>query len=131
MNKETVVGVGGKKRFLKRFAALLFVLVMVFSLVACGSEKEKNSEAGTESNTTGNSATEKNTESSGNTDDVTIRVGSLKGPTTMGLVNLMKASENGEASGKYTFTMETQADVIAAGIVSGERQFFIRRPKAR
>lgn len=132
MKKVQVVG-GEKKNlknkhfknkcFLKRFAALLFVMVMLFSLAACGSEKEKNSESNTEKNTAGESTTEAkseaNTGNSGNTDDTVIRVGSLKGPTTMGLVNLMKASENGEASGKYTFTMETQADVIASGIVGG------------
>ncbi len=48
-----------------------------------------------------------------------VRVGSLKGPTTMGLVNLMKASENGEAKGNYEFTMATQPDELLAGMVSG------------
>lgn len=52
-------------------------------------------------------------------ESVTVRVGSLKGPTTMGLVNLMKASENGEAEGTYEFTMATQADEILAGVVGG------------
>ncbi|WP_026666028.1 ABC transporter substrate-binding protein [Butyrivibrio sp. FC2001] len=50
---------------------------------------------------------------------VTIRVGSLKGPTTMGLVNLMKASENGETEGSYEFDMKIQPDEIMAGIVAG------------
>ena len=52
-------------------------------------------------------------------ESVTIRVGSLKGPTTMGLVNLMKASENGETEGSYEFDMKTQPDEIMAGIVAG------------
>ncbi len=50
----------------------------------------------------------------------TVRVGSLKGPTTMGLVNLMKDSENGKSEGKYEFTMKTQPDEIMAGMVSGD-----------
>ena len=50
----------------------------------------------------------------------TVRVGSLKGPTTMGLVNLMKDSENGKSEGKYEFTMKTQPDEIMAGVVSGD-----------
>ena len=50
----------------------------------------------------------------------TVRIGSLKGPTTMGLVNLMKEAENGgTASMHYEFTMETQADVVATALVSG------------
>jgi len=48
--------------------------------------------------------------------DTEVRVGSLKGPTTMGLVNLMKASENGESEGTYTFKMATQPDEIVADI---------------
>ena len=49
-----------------------------------------------------------------------VRVGSLKGPTTMGLVNLMNDSESGEATGSYEFTMATQPDEIVAGVVSGD-----------
>ena len=51
---------------------------------------------------------------------VRLNVGSLKGPTTMGLVNLMKASETGEAAGSYSFTMETQPDVLMASLVNGD-----------
>ena len=50
----------------------------------------------------------------------TVRIGSLKGPTTMGLVNLMKDSENGKSEGKYEFTMKAQPDEIMAGMVSGD-----------
>ena len=49
-----------------------------------------------------------------------VRIGSLKGPTTMGLVNLMKKSSNGTAQGAYTYTMETQPDVLMADMVNGE-----------
>lgn len=54
------------------------------------------------------------------TDTVTIRVGSLKGPTTMGLVNLMKDSENGNSEGSYEFGMKTQPDEIMAAMVAGD-----------
>lgn len=53
-------------------------------------------------------------------DTTTVRVASLKGPTTLGLVNLMKKSDEGEASGKYEFTMKTQPDEILAMMVSGD-----------
>lgn len=49
-----------------------------------------------------------------------IRVGSLKGPTTMGIVNLMKKEENGETVDEYEFTMATAADEISAKLVSGD-----------
>jgi len=49
-------------------------------------------------------------------EDVTIRVGSLKGPTSMGLVHLMDLSEQGTAGNNYEFTMFTAADELLAKI---------------
>ena len=49
-----------------------------------------------------------------------IRVGALKGPTSMGLVNLRKAAENGELTDTYSFTMATDASEIAASLVAGD-----------
>ena len=53
-------------------------------------------------------------------EDVTVRVGSLKGPTSMGLVWLMEQSEKGEAGNQYEFTMVTAADELLAKVASGE-----------
>ena len=53
-------------------------------------------------------------------DDTVVRVGSLKGPTTIGIVNLMDKASKGESEGKYEFTMAAQADEISAKIVSGD-----------
>ncbi|MBQ5673691.1 MAG: ABC transporter substrate-binding protein [Lachnospiraceae bacterium] len=49
-----------------------------------------------------------------------VNVGSLKGPTSMGLVSLMDKNEAGEAGNDYTFTMETAADALLTGMVKGE-----------
>ncbi len=53
-------------------------------------------------------------------EDVTVRIGSLKGPTSMGLVWLMEQSEKGESVNQYEFTMVTAADELLAKMVSGE-----------
>ncbi len=53
-------------------------------------------------------------------EDYVLKVGSLKGPTTMGLVNLMQDSENGEAEGNYEFSMQTQPDELAAQVIKGD-----------
>ena len=45
-----------------------------------------------------------------------IRVGSLKGPTSMGLLALMDSDD----AGKYEFHMVTAADELAASVVSGK-----------
>ena len=55
----------------------------------------------------------------GEVSDDVLRVGSLKGPTTMGLVNLMSEVESGAKSG-YSFEMQSQPDVIMSELVSGK-----------
>lgn len=54
------------------------------------------------------------------TDEVTIRVGSLKGPTSMGLVYLMEQAKKGEAANAYEFTMTASADELLPAMISGD-----------
>ncbi len=49
-----------------------------------------------------------------------LRIGSLKGPTSMGLVSLMDKAEKGEAIGSYEFTMVADASELVAKMVSGD-----------
>jgi NitT/TauT family transport system substrate-binding protein len=51
---------------------------------------------------------------------VTVRVGSLKGPTSMGLVALMDQAGKGESLNDYEFTMTAAADELTPKIVSGD-----------
>lgn len=85
-------------------------------LSGCGQKSAENnnsiSEASIEEST--------DTASSAEAEGVVVRVGSLKGPTTMGLVNLMKDAEDGEAEGSYEFEMSAMPDEIAAKLVSGD-----------
>ena len=50
---------------------------------------------------------------------VDIKIGSLKGPTSMGLVYLMDQAEKGEAANNYEFTMAATADEILPSMISG------------
>lgn len=49
-----------------------------------------------------------------------VRIGGLKGPTTMGLVKLMDRAEKGETESIYDFTMVTAADELTALVGSGK-----------
>ncbi len=49
-------------------------------------------------------------------DNTDIRVGSLKGPTSIGIIQMI---HNAEGS-RYQFTMETQADVLLASMIAGD-----------
>ena len=127
----------------------LVTIVMVFALMlcaaGCGKKDDPNkdekteskaettteaktddkTETETEATTLATSETESETETTTEAttevkSDVTVRVGSLKGPTSIGLVNLMKKSDEGLVSGKYTFKIAAQADEITGALVKGD-----------
>ncbi len=52
----------------------------------------------------------------GNGKATEIRVGSLKGPTSIGIIQMMHDQDKND----YSFTMETQADVLLPKMISGE-----------
>ena len=54
------------------------------------------------------------------TGGVTVRIGSLKGPTSMGLVYLMDQAKKGETDNNYEFTMAAAADEILPSMISGD-----------
>ena len=53
-------------------------------------------------------------------DKVTIRLGGLKGPTSMGMVKLLDDAENGLTENDYTFQMAGAADELTPGILKGD-----------
>lgn len=54
------------------------------------------------------------------TDEVVVRVGSLKGPTSMGLLALKEQAEAGEAANEYEFTMASAVDELLPLMVKGD-----------
>ena len=54
------------------------------------------------------------------TEKVTIRLGGLKGPTSMGLVKLLDDAENGLTGNAYEFTLAAAADELTPGLLKGE-----------
>lgn len=51
---------------------------------------------------------------------VQVRMGSMKGPTSMGLLYMMEAAEAGETENDYNFQMVTAADELLPLMVKGE-----------
>ena len=49
-----------------------------------------------------------------------IRIGGLKGPTSMGLVKLLDDAENGKTVNTYDFTMAAAADELTPKLIQGE-----------
>lgn len=78
---------------MKKLLVLLVLVAMTISLFACvGTEAEKE----------------------------TIRIAGLKGPTSIGLVKVMKDNADGNAANKYEFTIAGSADEITPKLNKGE-----------
>lgn len=71
----------------------------------------------TEATTESTEATAENTE---NVDGTPVRVASLKGPTSLGLLFLMDKADKGETFNTYEFQMATGADEILPLMVKGD-----------
>ena len=100
----------------KKWLALLMASVLAaLSLSGCGSSSEDTSE--TASQKTEQESTE---EEESEYDGTTIRVGSLSGPTTMGIVNLWDASDKGESTGNYEFQIGSDASEVGALLTTGD-----------
>lgn len=103
---------------MKRILAMLLVLVMAMGiLTGCGS-KENEQPENTDGQTDADGA-------AGGTDepikdDVTIRIGGLKGPTSIGLVKLMEDNEAGTSKNDYDFTVAGAADELTPKLIQGE-----------
>lgn len=52
-------------------------------------------------------------------EEAPVRVGSLKGPTSMGIVSLMEKAEAKETAWDYEFVMATAADELLAQVIGG------------
>ncbi len=88
------------KHSLTRVAALLLAALMTLTaLTACGQSQQPQSPA---------------------EDPVTIRLGGLKGPTSIGMVKLLNDSETGAAQNEYTFQPAGAADELTPLLLKGE-----------
>ncbi len=107
----------------KLMAILVAVLLMAALFSGCGSaaapaaEKTEEPSAAPEVTAEEPAATEAPAETP---EPVTIRIGALKGATTIGMVKLIDDMENGLTAGNYEFTMAAAADELTPKLLKGE-----------
>ena len=80
------------KKTVKKCVTIVLVMMMLGLTFACGKEEVPSD----------------------------VRVGSLKGPTSIGLVELMERAENNETENEYSFTMEVAADTLLTMMIQKE-----------
>ena len=108
----------GMEIIMKKLCSLIAAFTLAASLLAgCGTSgggaTAESAEAGTASAET--EAAEAPAE------ETPVRVMALKGPTAMGMVQLMDSSEAGAVNGNaYTFTIAASADEVTPKLVQGE-----------
>lgn len=113
---------------MKKFLMLPISLALCLTLITgCGSKSESLTEAQpaetseTENQVPAEEIKEEETSDTSDTTDTTVRVMALKGPTAMGLVELMNESESGAVNGNdYEFTIAASADEVTPKLVQGE-----------
>ena len=120
-----------KTRFTKTLALALTLGLLCSGLAGCGQARNSGSTAeslATESTQTESTVADVTVEStaasaeetSQNTDGTVVRVASLKGPTSLGLLFLMDKANKGETANTYEFRMATGADEILPLMVKGD-----------
>ena len=83
-------------------------------------EQESTSATQTSAAPEATKAAETTKKAEGSADTYTLKIGSLKGPTSMGLVPLMDKAKKGKTGNSYEFTMVTASDELLGKMVSGE-----------
>ncbi len=117
---------GGTKYMRKMLSVMMAAAIAGSLLAGCSSSTTETTAAASSAKETTTAAEETTTEAASesaaeNTSDGTVvRVGGLKGPTTMGLVKLMDEAANGESENSYEFTMVTAADEMTAMVAGGK-----------
>ncbi|MBQ6059502.1 MAG: ABC transporter substrate-binding protein [Clostridia bacterium] len=90
---------------MKKLLSLLLCLVLLAGLFTACSTKEDPADEG------GEEVAE---------EPVTIRLGGLKGPTSIGMVKLLDEAEKGECESDITFTLAAAADELTPSLLQGE-----------
>lgn len=121
-----------KTRFTKTLALALTLGLLCSGLAGCGQARNSGNTAeslaaestqptsGTQTSESMEAATESTEATAENADGTLIRVASLKGPTSLGLLFLMDKANKGETANTYEFRMATGADEILPLMVKGD-----------
>lgn len=102
-----------KLKNMNNIVSVLFIMVLAIVLTA-GCTKNGTSENGTTGTTTQSQSVK--------AEKMDIKVAALKGPTSIGMVQIMKNAKNKTALNNYDFTITGTADEFTADLIKGNIQ---------
>ena len=107
---------------MKKIVSLLLALTMALGLAACGGAASSSvaSSAAASSEAVSEAASSEETAFEPLSATDALRIAGLKGPTTMGLVNLLSMESDGTASMDYDLQLYGAADEIVPLLMKGE-----------
>ena len=106
---------------MKKFVSLLLALSMVLCLAACGGSAGSAVSASTAASSEAASSETASSEAAETLSATeALRIAGLKGPTTMGLVNLLSMEQAGTAAMDYDLQLYGAADEIVPLLMKGE-----------
>lgn len=122
------------KRLTRIIMTIVICMLLMSMLASCGKtageasnssgeaqiSKDATDKTAAPSSETAGAETNETGEIQGAEDPITLRIGSLKGPTTMGLLFLMEEQKAEVTTQSYEFQMATAADEILPLMVSGK-----------
>ncbi len=100
------------KKMFGKISVILSLVLIVMTLSACGT---KNAEAVQTESTSAES-----TQAAVKAD---VKVAALKGPTAIGMIQVMKNAKEGKADNNYGFQIAAAADEFTAELIKGNVQF--------
>ncbi len=102
---------------MKKMISLLTALFLLITpLASCTDKGTDESSSGTPAGT----ASDASTDESASAEKTTIRIGGLKGPTSIGMVKLMEDDETNSTANDYDFTVAGSADELTPLLIRGE-----------
>ena len=104
---------------MKKLTSVLLALALALSLAACGGAASSTTAPSAASGEAVSEAASSEEAKELSTTDA-LRIAGLKGPTTMGLVNLLSMEEDGTASMDYDLQLYGAADEIVPLLMKGE-----------
>jgi len=105
---------------MKKLVSLLLALTMALSLAACGGAASSSVASSTAASSEAVSEAASSEEAKELSTTDALRIAGLKGPTTMGLVNLLSMEQDGTASMDYDLQLYGAADEIVPLLMKGE-----------